>query len=375
MEKMISLIGRVFDIVRYTPIRVVKVLKFVNDPVAAKSYYSENKRKSKFRILLDNFWWVLQKGEVNYYYFLYGFDRDSLEDTDEYLGSKEFWGYQKRIRNSSDLVGMHMDYQCLVHDKLVFNSYLAGLGFPTPKTVAVGDNTGLRWFDGGNTLGLESILYKDMDVFCKYLLGEGGLGVFSLKVENGKLFFDGKERSLDELRDRLSPRWMIQERIYPHPQMSKLYPHCVNTMRLVTTLNGGQPKPLFSYLRVGNKGSACDSYASGGITIGIDMDSGTLLRDGFLKPAYGTRVTSHPETGSIFENFEIPFYKEALELAIRLHSFFYGIHSIGWDIAITRDGPCIIEANDQWFMPMSQGIYGGLRTKYLESYPKELLSK
>ena len=28
--------------------------------------------------------------------------------------------------------------------------------------------------------------------------------------------------------------------------------------------------------------------------------------------------------------------------------YLYGMHSIGWDVAITENGPAIIEANEDW---------------------------
>lgn len=40
--------------------------------------------------------------------------------------------------------------------------------------------------------------------------------------------------------------------------------------------------------------------------------------------------------------------KEAIEVVIKAHREFHGIRSIGWDVAITENGPCFIEGNDNW---------------------------
>jgi hypothetical protein len=54
----------------------------------------------------------------------------------------------------------------------------------------------------------------------------------------------------------------------------------------------------------------------------------------------------------------------------KLHSFFYGIHSIGWDIAITEDGPVFIEGNDNWEIPTFQAYDRSFKKKFLAVLPK-----
>ena len=66
------------------------------------------------------------------------------------------------------------------------------------------------------------------------------------------------------------------------------------------------------------------------------------------KPGYGSKVLEHPQTGVRFSGFQIPYFHDAVDLATRLHRYFYGVHSIGWDIAIRETGPMIIEGNDDW---------------------------
>ena len=78
-------------------------------------------------------------------------------------------------------------------------------------------------------------------------------------------------------------------------------------------------------------------------------------------------MTQHPDNGLVFEGFEIPFFKEAVEMAKDLHSKLYRIHSIGWDIAITPDGPVFIEGNSLWEISLIQTANGGLK-KQIEKY-------
>lgn len=361
------------DFIRYFPVRIKKIMELISHPDLSQSYYPEEERKSKSKIFFENLWWLLRYQEVNTTYYLYGFDRKKSDDPKKYLRSKEFWELQKRIRGSRKVDDVSMDYRCIVHDKLLFGHYLKGLGFPTPAIIAVGDKEEITWLENRSTEGLESVLSADRDVFFKDMLGESGIGSYPIKVTGGRLFFKGKERTLSEFKSLITRHFLIQERIRQHEIMDKLSPHSVNTVRLVTVMNNGKPEPFFGFLRFSTKNSGVDNWAAGGILIGIDITTGKLQQYGIYKPGYGTRVNTHPHTHIKFKDFTIPFYDHTLKLCLELHSYFLGIHSIGWDVAITKEGPCIIEANDQWIIDGSQAVHGGLRSRYMEVYPKELL--
>ena len=77
-------------------------------------------------------------------------------------------------------------------------------------------------------------------------------------------------------------------------------------------------------------------------------------------------VYQHPDNSIVFEGFEIPFFKEAVEMSKDLHSKLYRVHSIGWDIAITQNGPVFIEGNSLWEVSGTQAAVGGL--KHIEKY-------
>jgi glutathione synthase/RimK-type ligase-like ATP-grasp enzyme len=56
-------------------------------------------------------------------------------------------------------------------------------------------------------------------------------------------------------------------------------------------------------------------------------------------------VPVHPMTGERIEGFQLPFWKESVELALRAHETLPTIALVGWDIALTAEGPVIIEGN------------------------------
>ena len=129
----------------------------------------------------------------------------------------------------------------------------------------------------------------------------------------------------------------------------------------------GVVHPFGAGLRIGRSGSTIDNWAKGGVFVGIDMGTGKLMNRGFMKPQFGTAVSEHPDTHVVFDGFLVPYYKEAQELAVKLHSFLYRSHSVGWDIAITEKGPVFIEGNGLWEISLVQAVHGGMR-KEIESY-------
>lgn len=66
----------------------------------------------------------------------------------------------------------------------------------------------------------------------------------------------------------------------------------------------------------------------------------------------------------MFDGYKVPYMKEAIDEAIRFHSMLPTIHSIGWDIAITEDGPCFIEGNDNWEISLMQISNHGLQKEF-----------
>ena len=70
--------------------------------------------------------------------------------------------------------------------------------------------------------------------------------------------------------------------------------------------------------------------------------------------------------------FQVPFWSETLELVKAAALVNTDNRSIGWDVAITNDGPELIEGNHDWCkllwqLPVKKGL-----KPILEKYKKEL---
>ena len=336
----------------------------------SQSYYPSEPRKSKPRIAVDLFAWLLRYRELNDYYYVYGFDRRHA-NMEQYLSYRAF----RHIRNSRNYYpagGDGCNYICLLQDKFVFSQFVSSLGFPTPKNLAIVDQASVTWLNPMKTAPLEDLLRDGdlrFDAFCKRLSGISGKGAFPLSLRDRRLFINDEAITTTQLKDRLHiHQYLIQERVRQHATMSELHPPSLNTIRLMTFNNSGTVRVFSAALKVGANGRSLDNWSAGGILVGIDLESGRLRGEGVFKPGYGSKVREHPQTGVHFSGFEIPYFHDAVELAVRLHGYFYAVHSIGWDIAITDWGPLIIEGNDNWGGHIPMALEQNFKQRFLEMY-------
>lgn len=161
--------------------------------------------------------------------------------------------------------------------------------------------------------------------------------------------------------------YLVQDIFIQHHSLSSLYEKSVNTLRVVTV----NPKQsdckddvilVACILRIGANGLVVDNHGKGGLEIAVD-NVGKLVRYAYYRPGFGTKIEVHPDSGIRFEGYQLPFYKEAVDLCLRFHTKLNKIHHIGWDIAFSEKGVYLFEANDCSGTKL-QTFLGPLREQY-----------
>jgi hypothetical protein len=149
--------------------------------------------------------------------------------------------------------------------------------------------------------------------------------------------------------------WLFQHFVRQHPFMLELAPFAVNTCRVITFVTAsGESKVHLAALRLGRRGSAADNWDKGGLSVHVDPLNGRLGR-GVFKPRYGGQwVSAHPDTGVAFEGRAVPMWEEVLGVCRRAAAALSGVRSVGWDVALTAEGPVILEGNADWSLPLVQ---------------------
>jgi len=294
---------------------------------------------------------------------LYGFSRgDNLNRAADFMSQHLFNQIYRRA--------LHRGKQWhLLDDKWVTERFLGSLNFPVPKTHGV-FHPRFGWTADGQWLRTPeqlTTLLRSVGAVPLILKPRGGrMGNHILAIEpvispEEVQIRDAKGLwSVQTFLNRLPADafndfdgeyhgWLIQDRVRQHPDLNQLNPDSLNTIRLISFLTlDGDCEIHYGLIRIGRKGSIVDNWTQGGLSVVLDLDTGTL-GSAIIKPkATAERIHHHPDSGFQFDGFQIPLWSKVTDLIKQAATTVSGVRSVGWDIALSEDGPLIIEANATW---------------------------
>lgn len=186
-----------------------------------------------------------------------------------------------------------------------------------------------------NFKDFEKFINKHNPIIVKPLDGEGGKGVEKYEIDD--------ESNIKALYNTLLVRGqlLIEECINQHEEINKLYSDSVNSLRLFTFFDGKNSYVLNKVFKIGN-GGVTDNFSSGSMYTFLN-DEGVVICPAIDRDDNYFEV--HPITKEKIIGFKVPYYKEACKLVISASKIVKEVAYIGWDVAITPDGPVIIEGN------------------------------
>ena len=169
-----------------------------------------------------------------------------------------------------------------------------------------------------------------------------GKGIFAYSYEG--------DEAAKALHETLAGKDMIVEQMpAQHPQLDRLNPNCLNTVRFTTYTDRDEAHILMATLRSATDESAVDNFHSGGIAMAVDLETGRISSDGIDGEL--RRFSEHPLTLAPLRGFPLPNWEAALSVVRRASREMYNLprcRFLGWDIAFLRDGRvAIIECNWQ----------------------------
>ncbi len=161
-----------------------------------------------------------------------------------------------------------------------------------------------------------------------------------------------------------------EEFVVQHPALMKLSPAGLNTIRIVTQINeAGQVDIIAARLRI-TINAEVDNLAAGNIAAPLDIDTGIAQGPGVYSDITKNDEPIHPVTKVSVTGFQVPFWKETIAMIKEAASINKHNRSVGWDIAITENGPELIEGNHDWCKLLWQlPVHKGLKAD-LEKYNK-----
>lgn len=224
-----------------------------------------------------------------------------------------------------------------------------------------GDELGRAWLDVSATdaAQLEAFVRRYDRVITKNPGGVGGNGIAMRDTAD--------IADATALREELiaAGQTLVEEVLVQHPEMARLYPGSVNSLRVVTYLDpDGQVHVLAAVLKIGN-GGVIDNFSNGGMYTMLD-EQGRALHAASDEEGHPFEV--HPITGVTITGYRVPLYDEVLALVDRLARRVPALPYIGWDIAITPEQPVVIEGNHNTGVFQSKPSVSGIRHGLLPRY-------
>lgn len=164
----------------------------------------------------------------------------------------------------------------------------------------------------------------------------GGSGIWFLSTEEEKEHF----RRAEGMR---KDDFLFQLPVKQHPQISAIYPHSINTIRVISLLRKDDVKIYSMVIRMGRGNMIVDNLTSGGMSCGITEDN-RLKR--FAYTSKGERCDRHPDTGTVFDGYLLPSIDRVRRLVKDNHCALPHFRLMSWDFAIDEEAdPVLIEVN------------------------------
>lgn len=268
-------------------------------------------------LVLDTGWSIVHYGLALTDYLTYEIYRRSKDERKEYVGVRMQNTFYEQVSPSA--------YKALFSEKPVFLREFAeytNRSFLVPQA--------------DNYEAFQAFLNTQDVIMAKPYDGVGGHGVekvYTKDIEDPKAYFD----------HCIKNRIYLEELVHQHPQMNVLCPASVNTMRIMTYYDHGNPRILWMGLRIGDGIHPVDNFHAHGMVVGIDQATGKLT--GSAINTDNEVFTHHPTTGVQIDGFQIPCFEEAKALVLKAARKSDKILVVGWDVAISENGPVLIEGN------------------------------
>lgn len=302
----------------------------------------------------------------------------------------ESMSYFKDIEPGLRTLNWQGQGQRLTVDKLVTTERFAKAGIPTARLLAIiGRNSSSHPHEGlfpslSNIDEVTSILASAPDrLFIKPATGWRGQGAMGPERHEGRWLVQGETLTDRELAQRLVSTapptgLLLQERFRSHPDLIPIGGNLgLGCVRMNTALTVTGPEFLFAFAKIMGNTGLVDNFAGGkygNLASGVDKATGTLTRIYGRKPGrkfFIETFNTHPVTGAMLVGFQLPMWPEVVSLAKRTAAAFPESPLVGSDIAITDQGPRVIEIQSDWESNISQLTFGaGLRPVLRDAVPR-----
>ncbi len=307
------------------------------------NWLSISNKKRKIRIIFDLLSCFFKYNTIFLDYFYLRFFEKNDSEKREYLDTLYMYRFQKKYNNEKQKV--------YFADKSKFYQKFKDFVFHNHIILTSNKNKEFEeWLQNGN--GLE--------YFAKNKSGQVGKDIekFTLSRDNGNI--EISNFSVEEYFKHLLLKGLdlVEEKLIQHNILNNIYPHSLNTLRVITFLNNkSEVEILGTILRIGLD-KYIDNFDSGGISVVVEPN-GTIQRKAVIKdPRENSEFEKHPVTGAIIKGVKIPYWENVIEIVTKAAKVIPEVRTVGWDVVILESGVYLLEGNHNWDKTHWQLSYG-----------------
>lgn len=243
-------------------------------------------------------------------------------------------GVIRNCERENELHGLNGHFAYVLDNKAVFAELLKLHGLPTP-TLFASHYAGLwHWANDGER-ALDQHLAETGRFVIKPTLGSKGRSIEIGQSRDVIGNYHGEDAILTGF---------VQQADYAQ----STFPDALNTIRfLMLRDDGGEPVAAAAIHRFGTSSSVpVDNFSAGGLVAKIDLANGTLSEAISISGDNSVmRHAEHPDTRNPIAGVKVAHWESIVELVYSLGRVFPYLSYVGWDIAVTKDGPTVIEGN------------------------------
>lgn len=314
--------------------------------------------KSHFRVPLRTRLWLNFQGYLADQYMIYDFRH---RDKKEYLSELDW--YRSRAING--------DYSFILNNKLVFADMMRP-HTRVPETYAfrIRDAILLAEDEIASDEALLNCLKNKKSAIMKPINFGKGKDVHLIQWTGDGFRLDLEPISDEKLLVLLhkSKDWFLSEFVRQAAYLDHIYAETANTIRLITMRNTQTQEfeVFFAVQRIGTARTVpVDNGSRGGLVSKIDLETGTLSE---AKSLHCLDVYEfHPDSKKPIKGVVIPNWQRIRQEVLDLSHKLPYMSFIAWDILVTDDGFCVVEANTSSGVNIIQ-LWGGQRNGRLGDF-------
>lgn len=306
--------------------------------------------RSVWRQLLDQTWLYAMAGVLPSCYYTYGLHERPLK--------RHARGFLLRCETKGGLYRLiNRGSSAILWDKTTFAEHCGAKGIVTVPTLAV--------VGKGQVIPMCEPEAFRTDLFVKPVKGKGGRGAQRWRYLGADRYEDNLGRTLNRqqlfeflLAKSAKRKLLVQPCLAIHPDLAPISNGALSTVRVLTCLDEkGRPEVISAMLRMAiGPDRIVDNAHKGGIAAPVDLATGALGEASEFG-ANVTRLSRHPTSGARITGVRLPYWDQVGALVLNAHSSLPDRMLVGWDVAVTRDGAVLIEANGSPGLEMMQRVH------------------